>query len=175
MKKHIKKSYFIIILALLIGAPVVTNATLMNYGFRSPNFTVKEYDYNNTWQTPMNQSISNWNSTATRVWITKSSSSANTIVAAGYSDTWYGLATQTVSGNTTTKFQIKLNSTTISNDATNFNNFVQSVLVHELGHILWLADNPSTTSSSIMKYSRDRNTLTRPQTYDINDVNTKFP
>ena len=90
----------------------------MNYGFSSPNFTVKEYDYNNTWQTPMNQSI--------------------------------------------------------SNDATNFNNFVQSVLVHELGHILCLADNPSTTSSSIMKYSRDRNTLTRPQTYDINDVNTKF-
>ena len=135
MKKYIKKSYFIIILALLIGAPVVTNATLMNYGFSSPNFTVKEYDYNNTWQTPMNQSISN----------------------------------------TTTKFQIKLNSTTISNDATNFNNFVQSVLVHELGHILWLADNPSTTSSSIMKYTRDRNTLTRPQSYDINDVNTKFP
>lgn len=174
MKKYIKKSYFIIILALLIGAPVVTNATLMNYGFSSPNFTVKEYDYNNTWQTPMINLylIGIYSDTCL---VTKSSSSANTIVAAGYSDTWYGLATQTVSGNTTTKFQIKLNSTTISNDATNFNNFVQSVLVHELGHILWLADNPSTTSSSIMKYTRDRNTLTRPQSYDINDVNTKFP
>lgn len=71
-------------------------------------------------------------------------------------------------------FDITLNSRTISRDATNVSNFIQSVFVHELGHSIWLRDNPPTTSPSIMSHSRDRDTMTDPQTYDINAVNAKY-
>ncbi len=42
---------------------------------------------------------------------------------------------------------------------------------HELGHGLSLADNPSTTMASVMKYVSSTATPgTYPRTYDINEV-----
>lgn len=67
-----------------------------------------------------------------------------------------------------------MNSKALKKDATNISNFIQSVFVHELGHTIWLADNPITTSSSIMKYNRNRNTMTNPSAYDVEGVNMKY-
>ncbi|RHL28189.1 hypothetical protein DW028_09045 [Agathobacter rectalis] len=93
-----------------------------------------------------------------------------------YNDTWYGLTSQTYNSSTgyTTKFTIKVNARTISEDATNFNNFAKSTVTHEFGHVFWLCDNPNTSKSSIMKYSRNRNSMTAPQTFDVDNVNAKY-
>lgn len=105
------------------------------------------YSYNSTWQTPMNQSVLNWNITPTKIGFSKSSNSNNYIYASQYSWSAYGKCTSTYRGNKLTSYTIRLNSRTISEDATNFSNFVQSVFVHELGHTIWLGDNPDTTAS----------------------------
>ncbi len=93
-----------------------------------------------------------------------------------YDDTWYGLTSQTYNSSTgyTTKFTIKVNARNISADATNFNNFAKSTVTHEFGHVFWLCDNPNTSKSSIMKYSRNRNGMTAPQTFDVDNVNAKY-
>lgn len=93
-----------------------------------------------------------------------------------YNDTWYGLTSQTYNSSTgyTTKFTIKVNARTISADATNFNNFAKSTVTHEFWHVFWLCDNPNTSKSSIMKYSRNRNGMTAPQTFDVDNVNAKY-
>lgn len=56
----------------------------------------------------------------------------------------------------------------------NLANYIQSTMVHELGHTIWLADNPITSAASIMKYSRDRNTMINPSTFDILNVDAKY-
>lgn len=35
-------------------------------------------------------------------------------------------------------------------------------------------DNPNTSKSSIMKYNRNRNGMTAPQTFDVDNVNAKY-
>ncbi|MBW4083365.1 matrixin family metalloprotease [Paenibacillus sp. S150] len=64
-----------------------------------------------------------------------------------------------------------MDSRTINRDAANFSNFVKSVLVHEYGHIFCL---DHTVQTSIMNDSRDRNTMTTPQQFDIDEVNSVY-
>ena len=146
----------------------------LSFGWPSSNIPIQEYDYNDVWQPAMDASLSNWNNSGAGITYSKVSSSDNTVTAAQYSYSDYGRRYRTYSGSELLDYDIELNARTISEDATNFSNFVQSVFVHELGHNLWLDDNPDTTSSSIMKYSRDRNTMTNPQTYDVNSVKAKY-
>lgn len=136
-------------------------------GQQSANMPVYPYNYNSTWQTPMNQALSNWNATASPAYIHKYSGSGSRIYAASYSDTWYGHYTRCGDA----CFYIKLNARTISRDANNFSNYVTSVLVHELGHGLNLAHNSVT---SIMNSSRNRDTMTKPQSHDVSDVNAYY-
>lgn len=172
-----KKKLVATLVALTVGALAATPifaAQFLTYGYSSKTIPVKSYSYNATWQTPMDQSLANWNNAGAKISFTKSSSSSNTITAAQFNDTSYGVNYGSVSGSTLKSFRIELNSRTISADATNLSNFIQSVFVHELGHSIWLADNPDTSSASIMKYTRDRNSMTKPQTYDINGVKSKY-
>jgi len=164
----------LIALILCLALPMTAFAQYLSYGWPSKSIPINQYSYNSQWQPNMDAAVSSWNNAGAKITFSKSSSSVNKIYAAQYSDTWYGLNTCWHSGSTVTKFEIKLNSRTIAADATNFGNFVRSVFVHELGHSIWLSDNPNTTSSSIMKYSRNRNTMTSPQTYDINSVKAKY-
>jgi hypothetical protein len=159
--------------ALALTSVAPASATYYGGGMPSATFQIKPWSYNSTWQTPMNSALSSWNSASSKVNITKNSSSAAYVTAAQYSDTWYGL--YSYSGIPVWRvFDIKLNSRTIAADASNVTNFIRSTFAHELGHSLSLADNPSTSSASLMKHSRDRNTLYTPQTYDINDVNSFY-
>ncbi|SFS06166.1 zinc metalloprotease [Anaeromicropila populeti] len=157
------------------GYIILAADPFLDYGVSSANVSVKfASGINSTWTTRLNNSIAAWNATDTPVTIAKSSSSSNTVYADYYSDTWYGLKSSIVSNNILTSFTIKINSRTITNDATNVSNFAQSTTVHEFGHVFWLCDNPNTTQSTIMSYSRDRNTMITPQQFDIDNVNEKF-
>ncbi|MEK3734249.1 MULTISPECIES: hypothetical protein [Paenibacillus] len=173
-----KKFYVSVVLlsGLILLSSTAVYAKYLNYGWPSSTIPVKSYSFNSTWQAPMDQSLSNWNNAGAKVKFSKNSSSSNTISAAQYSWEAYGRNYATYSGSKLTKFRIEMNARTISRDRQDgkFSNFVQSVFVHELGHSIWLSDNPNTSSSSIMKYTRNRNTMTKPQTYDINNVKAKY-
>lgn len=162
----------LILLPLVLGLSLKVNAELTDIGSPTPGINVKSPDnLNDTWKTPINNAITAWNGTATKVTIGYSSASSNTITAAQYSDTWYGLNTQWRSPY---KYTIQLNARTITRDAKNFSNFVKGTAVHEFGHCFFLKDNPNTTLPSIMKYSNDFNTVTTPRPYDIDDVNSVY-
>lgn len=47
------------------------------------------------------------------------------------------------------------------------------VIVHEIGHLLWLDDNPP-DASSIMRYDRNRNLIFLPQQSDIANVRFRY-
>jgi hypothetical protein len=53
------------------------------------------------------------------------------------------------------------------------NNYKQSTIVHEFGHALSLADNPS-EKQSIMRHDRNRNTIIKPQQDDIKGVKSYY-
>ncbi len=169
-----------IVLCMFFDSLIVTYAAdpYLSYGSKTGNVNVKEYSdkYNDTWVSVLNNGISAWNNSSANVSISKTSSSKNSIEAAQYDDTWYGLTSPAYDTSTgyIVKFTIKVNARTISADATNFNNFAKSTVTHEFGHVFWLCDNPNTSKSSIMKHSRNRNTMTTPQTFDIDNVNAKY-
>ena len=47
-------------------------------------------------------------------------------------------------------------------------------MVHELGHLFSLDDNPPITNQTIMSYSRNRETMIVPQLYDIYNVRNYY-
>jgi hypothetical protein len=155
---------------LLIVSELPARATYYSGGMPSATFSIKPWNYNSTWQTPLNAALASWNATATPANITKSTGATATLTVSSTSDTWYGLYTPTGIW-PFRSFTIRLNSRTISADASNVSNFIRSSFAHELGHGLSLGDNPTTSAPSIMKHSRDRNTLYVPQSYDITEVN----
>ncbi|GLX66626.1 hypothetical protein [Paenibacillus glycanilyticus] len=157
----------VLIFTLLLSANVVFANTDPDWGSQSPNINVPPITYNNTWKTPMEAAASAWNGTATLVTVGTLSSSKNSLIVSSYSDTWYGNSSSANPG----PFTIKLNSRTINRDATDFANFVQSVLVHEYGHEFCL---DHTSQTSIMNDSRNRNTMKVPQPYDVSEVNTVY-
>ena len=125
----------------------------------------------------MNAAISSWNSAGAKVSFLDQTTSANAAYAIPLATTSYGIMTPlSVSGSVLNKFKIELNTTAISNDAINLSNFTQSVFVHELGHTVWLDDNPTLLpgQTSIMDYFRPRNTMITPQSLDINNVRSKY-
>lgn len=158
--------------SMLASAPA--EATYYSGGMPNAHFYIKPYNYNSTWQPRLDQALTNWYNTPTPAWIQKSSSAASWLTAASYPDTWYGLYQPYGSGSGR-YFHISLNARTIYNDASNWNNFVTSCFTHELGHGLSLNDNPPVASNaSIMRHDRNRNVMTTPQQYDINDVNNFY-
>lgn len=179
MKKKLLSLTVAMVTMLVMGVNIfASNDPYLTYGSQSASINVKSYSnlYNDTWVDILNAGRSAWNTSATPVWISTSSSSVNTIEAAQYDDTWYGICSQTYNTSTgyTQKFSIKINARTISRDAVDFSNFAISTTAHEFGHVFWLCDNPTTSSSSLMKYTRDRNSMTKPQTFDVNNVTSKY-
>lgn len=137
-------------------------------GQATPKLPIYPYSYNSTWQSALDQAITNWNVTVSPVDIYKYNGAASTITAQSYADTWYGYYTSCGSS----CFYMRLNSRTISRDATNFSNFLTSVTVHEYGHALKLGH---VSGTSIMNSSRNRNVQTNPASSDIQNVRNNYP
>jgi len=163
----------------LIAAPVAAalviltgvapaNAWYYSGGMPYATYSIKPWNYNSTWTTPMNNALASWNAHG-KVNITKSSRAAAYVTVASYSAAWYGLYTPG-----TNTFNIKLNSRTLAAAAGVFANVSRSTFAHELGHSLSLADNPVTDSASLMKHNRNRNTLYSPTSWDNACVNSVY-
>jgi hypothetical protein len=166
----------LIAVAVALCAAMISPPAAAHYyssGMPTPVLRIAPYSYNSSWQGPMDQALSNWTATPTPAWIYKLAGEPSQVIAAQYPDTWYGYYNLlgVFPGN---YLRIRLNARTISRDASNFGNFVTSVLVHEFGHALRLSDNPGISGTSIMKESRNRNSMTTPQQHDIDDVNAYY-
>lgn len=147
------------------------------YGLQNgkASVAIRVSSYNPNWTTLINNSRVTWNNSA-NVNITQNDNSPNWIEAGNYDKDWYGLTTSSYNSSTgyISTFNIQINGKTINQKATNVSNFVMSVMSHEFGHLFWLCDNPVTSSTSIMDYNRNRNTMTSPQQFDISNVNAKY-
>ncbi|MEV7331897.1 matrixin family metalloprotease [Micromonospora sp. NPDC093244] len=157
--------------AALVAAQAVPAPALAHWngtGQLNAYISIYPYNYNNTWMAPLDRSLSNWNGTASPAYFYKDTLSSSTLTVTSYSDTWYGYYQACGSS----CMYVRVNSRTINRDASNFSNFVTSVVVHELGHALNLAHND--LSASIMNHSRNRNSMTAPQSHDVADVNAYY-
>jgi hypothetical protein len=132
------------------------------------------------WLENMKRGIDIWNISATPVSFVESSSSGNEVSVVYYHDEAYGwLEPLNHSNGQLNHFKIVMNAQQIENNAINLENFITSVIVHELAHSIGLEDNPMGASyfnGSIMNTGdwRNRNELIAPTDFDIESVNTIY-
>lgn len=163
-------------LALIAGVTPANAAKYNCYsgGYPSRTFNVRYVNANSTWKAHYDIARGRWNNSSAGARIGNTSNSAATIVAQSYPGlNWYGMYTPTKVLGRTTKFSIQINSYTLSRDtasSSQFATWARGTIAHELGHALRLLDNPATTSSSLMKHNRSRNTVVSPTAYDIANV-----
>lgn len=128
-----------------------------------------------SWSSIVSESVSAWNNSNAKVSINEKSTSKNSVVITDYTDSWYGLNSSTLnSSGYISKYTIHVNGRTIIENARNVHDFIKSTITHEFGHVFWLCDNPVTGQASIMKHTRDRNVMTVPQQFDIQNVNKMY-
>lgn len=162
------------LISMFIAIPASYAYISNNQGYYTAAYTLDMgYSrYNSTWTDRVTAAAVSWNTTASPAFIQNSASSSNKLYISSYADTWFGYyESYRLGGTIVDQFDIKLNSRTIGNEATNWNNFVESSTVHEMGHSLNLAHNSVT---SIMNNYRDRNTMHTPQQDDIDGVNAYY-
>jgi len=164
-------------LSVVLILSVFSFSVLADYDDRSPTSGISYYTpsvYNDTWTRALNAARSDWNNPYCGVLVASTTdTTGSTLYVTSSTDSWGGRVITDMSG-PSYKFTIMINSYQIYLNATNLSNFIRSVAVHEIGHVLGLADNPNTARASIMKYSRDRNTLYTAQSYDRERVNAIY-
>ena len=157
----------------VISFSVVTYAYISYaYGYVSDSIPIEN---RTSYSTAYSRAKNAWNNTATPAYIYDIAGSGHSwIHDESYSDTFIGqynpISLQYGVSGRATKFEIKLNRTKLVGHTTNY---IQSTIVHELGHALCLNDNPP-QSPSIMRYDRNRETCITPQQDDINGVNAAY-
>lgn len=177
-QKKIKRTILLIcLLCFTMSITVFAKDPYLSYRSQSGNVNVKYSTSHSTkWINIFKNSIAAWNSSGANVKITVTNNTKNLIQASPYKDSWLGVTISSVNSQRyTTKFRIKMNTRTINKaKPTNYSNYSRSTLVHEFGHVFGLCDNPRTSSPSIMKYNRNRNTMIKPQSFDIKNVNAIY-
>jgi len=117
------------------------------------------------------QGAKNW-TTAAGTTMTQDSASRNKCYYRYFPETWYGLYTKY-----NTYFTIQLNKDLLEEDyAGSIWNASVSSATHEFGHAQYLGDHDTDgegeyATTSIMSYSRNRATMTTPQSHDLADLN----
>ncbi|MCE0446368.1 hypothetical protein LT493_21600 [Streptomyces tricolor] len=151
---------------LAVSAPA--EATYYSGGMPKRSFSVKTVGINSEWVKYFDTARGNWNNAGVGASIKRKSSAKPSFTAGNYNQSWYGL--HAPSGSRPNRsFQIKVNAKTLWRDTGNipkYDKWVRSTSTHELGHALSLADNPNTSKASLMKHSRDRSKIQKPQPYD---------
>ena len=166
---------FSIALILLLLIPMPANARFLGHSWpRSGSLTRIPINVGaGIWEGNMHSSVNSWNTHVGHFVRFEHSVASNNLAVKrlNMQGSWFGMAYMWVSGGSSiVQFEIVLNHDHIVAQAINVNNYVRSIMAHELGHILGLADNPSTTSNTIMSHTRQRNIITIPQPFDIESV-----
>ncbi len=124
------------------------------------------------WLPSLQASINAWNNSGagTSISLTSSTSSYTCNVSSYGETSWYGRVYPIVEEGFIIGANIQINTDKVSD----YENARQSTIVHEIGHILGLADDPPVgrVNDSIMSYGRIRESVYMPKPYDI--YNVKF-
>lgn len=174
LKKTKKKIAFLLSLVLIASFGATAFATYLDYGYISPDVGIRD----ETKYAEFYTAAGAWTNTPTKAYVHANSNSNSWITDNTYATTWQALYEAIelrwfVSGRAT-KFAIKLNNKYLKSCNSNE---ITWTIVHELGHALCQADNPSNNSTpdaSLMNYGSDRQNYS-PRQYDINGVNSAFP
>lgn len=120
---------------------------------------------NSTWRPRINAAANSWDNSkaGTKITLTESTASC-TLTVDSYS--WSAYGKTYYKGGTPTG--IEINSRTLTSS------IAQSTIAHEIGHLFWLNDNPSTTDTSLMDHGRSRTTVIGPQFVDVFHVINKY-
>lgn len=178
MKEKWKIIVVFAMLLVFVGNQVYASGSVyLTYGYDSSTIPIHSY-ITGDYATQFNSSMNDWSSRSD-VNFTSSSTSDNKAFASYYLyDTWYGQCTSTYTGSVLDEFTIRLNKATIAQLANVEGEselaIAKSVASHELGHTIWLDDNPPGTYTSIMRYSRDRWVTVYASSQDISYVNAKY-
>jgi len=153
----------------------------MDYWWPSTQIPLRSHWVNpnlsSEWNTWAEAGRANWNNSTAPVnfVIDNSNSSQNrTFIEPRANRDYLGfLEPIRVSGTSLDRFEIVLNTTSITDHAESrgfsIGNVATSVMAHELGHSVGLLDNPNAINS-LMNHSRNRNTVRGPQPFDIDSV-----
>jgi len=142
--------------------------------------------FNSRWTTPMNNAIRGWNRSSARVEFNTNSTSNNRVRIPNVHPTrptaGGRVLLEEVTGTDNSRlrrFSIELFSQPINSYVRNtpnatFTSVVESIMTHELAHVVGLRDNPTGVShrnGSIMNTNRQRWIRVRPSDSDISNVN----
>jgi hypothetical protein len=130
---------------------------------------------NTTWLPIINAAAGAWNSSGagTGISITETGSSLHTIEVISDDGSWDGQCIKNPDGNviaTSSTIQINI---TGNSELGEISVFRQATVIHEMGHLFWLGDNPQQIASqkSIMWYADVySNGISLPQPFDVNNV-----
>lgn len=151
-------------------AIVLCTSTVFAFATNSYRVDAKTASYkwgsniSGTYKTAWQNASNDWYN-ADKVAFYYSSSSSNIVNARAISgDTAYGtIYYQTTTGNKLRKFKVELNTLKCTNGT-----IARSTSGHEIGHALGLGD--LTSGTAIMNGNRNRSSIYKPQTDDINGV-----
>jgi hypothetical protein len=163
-------------LSVTYAARTAASGAYLSYGLTTRTVTIRlvgTTTTNSTWSPIITASRNAWNNSGagTNITTTTSGSSSHTLTVDAYpTQTWYGLMTPTVSGSTLTASTIQINTSTVGSTT----EFRRSTVTHEMGHLFWLNDNPTTTDPCLMRHDRDREIVYVPQKIDIYHVQNQY-
>ena len=125
-----------------------------------------------SWKPLIEAAKNGWNSSkaGTNISLTTSSSSFRLYVDYYPWDEIGRTYTYPEGADFSTSGTIQINRSTIDDS----DNVRISVIAHEMGHLFWLADNPSIKETSLMSYHRSYETVIRPQFIDVYHVVQKY-
>jgi hypothetical protein len=159
--------------ALVITQALPASAHYYSGGVGTSRFSVEITGVNPTWYGHLQHGVTAWNNTysSSGALLGITGTSNKEMTAGNYSTTWLGQYSPSGTRANRT-FLIRANARRIAEmEGSTFSTWARFTSTHELGHALSLADNPNTTSASVMKYVASSGTPgTTPRTHDINDV-----
>ncbi|WP_284141174.1 hypothetical protein [Virgibacillus sp. LDC-1] len=178
MMKKLKKLVFnLTSVTIITGFIFLVSATSALAHYYAYGYSLYSMTYNlktgGDWY--FSEAAKNWgNAVGTN--ISQNGYSGNTARLASYSYTWYGQYAPKVSGGKTYAFDIRVNTRTLARDYGSDSGYaswqsIVSTATHEFGHAQFLNDLESGWgNASIMSYERNRDTIYKPQSHDITDI-----
>lgn len=174
MKKKKSLTLIITIIFIFTCASSVFAYTLWNYGYFAYPACFNYEDLDQPYYGNMYNAVNNWNNTSCGHYFAEYDNSSANIALTSYStQTYWGMygIFETAGTNPyhlTSKFKISLNTRRLDGNS----NYQLSTSTHEIGHALGL--NDLTSGTAIMNNNRNRNTITTPQSDDVNGANANY-
>ncbi|MCB2412407.1 hypothetical protein LGT39_06035 [Demequina sp. TTPB684] len=139
------------------------------YGWPHESHVVYYEGVNSTWSGYFDTARSRWNNAGVgaNIQLTTLPTSTKPYVTAGrYSSSWYGYYTRY-----SNRYRIQVNARVLDENTSStaqLATWAKGTTTHEFGHARMLKDNPLTSNpnGSLMNYSRNRDTVVSPTSYD---------